>query len=203
MPDPRKDRPEVRATEYSGKPSDDRLCPTWVLTEGKEVLAALEKLAASQVKGGLYQGVDWDVEDPVIDPPTYCFCPRCLEAFRLAAKLPAEGKLTAEMMTKEYRKQWTDFRCGQNAALAAHVRAGVKAASPGIEFSMYSGYQGDYTREHYGVDWSLLAPLLDLGVAGYNGDRKAISPGNHFVITGNSDLNINNRFPFHEGTPTW
>jgi len=77
-------------------------------------------------------------------------------------------------MPKEYRQQWTDFRCAQNAQLAAHIRRGVKTGCPGITFSMYSGTQSVETREHYGMDWSLFAPVLDEAVAGYNGDRRAI-----------------------------
>lgn len=174
MRDLLKEHPEVAAVEYPDKPSRLVICPTWMLSEGTEVLAALERQMADAVKSGLYQGADWDLEAPIIDPPTHCFCPRCFEAFRKEAGLSPDVKLTPEMMTKEYRQQWTHFRCGQNAQLAAHIRKGVKVGCPGIAFSMYSGTQSVYTMEHYGVDWSLLAPLLDEAVAGYNGDRKAI-----------------------------
>jgi hypothetical protein len=80
-------------------------------------------------------------------------------------------QLTAEGVINDYRVQWTDFRCRQNAALVAVVRKGIKAGCPGIEFSAYSGYQSQWTKEHYGVDWSLIKPSLDLGMAGYNGKR--------------------------------
>ncbi|MEN6306034.1 MAG: sugar-binding protein [Armatimonadia bacterium] len=168
------DRPEVAAVEYPNKPSKSRLCPTWMLNEAPEVLKALEDDMAQAVSNGKYQGADIDVEDPVIDPPTYCFCPRCFAAFARQAGLPDDTKLTPEMMTKEYRDKWTAFRCGQNAQLVKHIGLGVKRGCPGIEFSVYSGTQGKYTMEHYGVDWKLMAPYLDLGIAGYGGARGAV-----------------------------
>ncbi|MBU1858326.1 MAG: carbohydrate-binding family 9-like protein, partial [Verrucomicrobia bacterium] len=106
MPDLLKQHPEAAAIEYPDKRSANRMCPTWTLTEGQEVLAALERdiaaqVISAQVKDGLHEGAVWDVEDPVVDPPTYCFCPRCFEAFRGEAKLPPDLKLTAPMMLKE------------------------------------------------------------------------------------------------------
>ncbi len=169
-----KERPEVVALEYSGKPSVNRLCPTWLLNEAPDALQCLEDDMAARVSNGKYQGADLDVEDPVVDPPTYCFCPRCFAAFRQAAGLAADVALTPQVILREHRDAWTAFRCAQNAELVKHVRDGCKRGCPGIEFSVYSGTQSRFTQEHYGVDWRLMAPHIDLGIAGYNGPRAAI-----------------------------
>ncbi|MBM3475730.1 MAG: hypothetical protein FJX75_20890 [Armatimonadetes bacterium] len=168
------EHPEFLAVDFKGQPIRHTLCPTWVLTEGTQVIEALEKWFLDTVNGTPYDGANWDLEQPVVDPPTFCTCARCLEAFRAFAKLPADVALNAETILASHREQWTTFRCTQNAEMAGKLKAIFAKAARPVEFSMYSGYQSTNTREHYGVDWSLLAPHLDLAIAGYGGDRGAI-----------------------------
>jgi hypothetical protein len=80
----------------------------------------------------------------------------------------------AGRILKQYRLPWTDFRCDQNAQLAGHLHAVCRKAAVPVEFSMYSGYQSQRTKEHYGVDWARLAPHLDFAIAGYGGGREQI-----------------------------
>jgi hypothetical protein len=168
------ERPDIRALEFPDKASKQYVCPTWLLSEGVPVLKAIHDAVVSQVDPGLYQSADWDYEYPVVDPPTICFCPRCLAAFRKSAGLPAGAEVTPQTVVDRYREAWVSFRCRQNADLAAHIRDAVRDAAPGVSFSMYSGFESLRTREHYGVDWALLAPLLDEVVVGYGGDRDSI-----------------------------
>ena len=158
--------PEWCATEYPDCPSAVYMCPTWALTEGEAALAAVENWVVANVRRTEYAGVDWDVEYPIVNPPTVCFCPRCVEAFRREAGLPVEARLTPEALVGEYRARWTDFRLRQNAQLVARVRHAVKSADPALPFDVYSGVQGTYAKERCGVDWTLLAPHLDLAMAG-------------------------------------
>ena len=58
--------------------------------------------------------------------------------------------------------------------MAGHLKRILNRANRPIEFSRYSGYQCRRTKEHYGVDWRLMAPHLDLGIAGYGGGRTQI-----------------------------
>lgn len=168
-----KAHPEAAAVDYPNKPNTHNFCPTWHL-QNPDARAMLERFVSGLVQGCNCQEVDWDLEAPVTDPPTFCFCPRCLAAFAAEEKLPADVKLTPESVIRDYRTPWTNFRCRQNAALGALLAGAVRATDPKLRFSMYSGYQTVSTREHYGVDWTLLQPFLDLGIAGYNGDRPAV-----------------------------
>jgi len=169
-----KQHPELQAVDFKGQRISHTFCPTWVLSEGTEVTDSLEKWLLGTLNTTPYQGANWDLEEPVVDPPTYCVCERCLQAFRAYAKLAPEAELSADTVLSKYRAEWTAFRCTQNAEMAGRLKAIVRKANRPVEFSMYSGYQSTYTKEHYGVDWSLLAPHLDLAIAGYNGEREAI-----------------------------
>jgi len=168
------EHPDLQALGFDGKRMAHTFCPTWVLTEGGSVVQALEEWFLQTVNETPYAGANWDLEQPVVDPPTFCVCERCLEAFRAFAKLPAEAELTAATILASHREAWTTFRCTQNAEMAGKLKGIFAKAKRPVEFSMYSGYQGTFTREHYGVDWSLLAPHLDLAIAGYGGDRSAV-----------------------------
>ncbi|MGQ9729644.1 MAG: hypothetical protein ACUVX8_00080, partial [Candidatus Zipacnadales bacterium] len=169
-----KEHPELQAVDFEGQRIERRFCPTWMLSEGQQALAALEEWLLGQVNSQLYHEANWDLEQPVIDPPTFCTCDRCLVAFREFASLPADTELTPALLLEKYPTEWTRFRCTQNAQLAGHIKAMLQKADHPIAFSMYSGYHSQKTQEHYGVDWSLLAPHLDLAIAGYGGARGAI-----------------------------
>lgn len=167
--------PEIRALGFDGKRSPHTLCPTWLLSEGDEVLAKLETWLLAAVAKGDYAGANWDLEQPVVDPPTFCICPRCLAAFRAWAKLPEDTVLDSKTLLAEHRALWTDFRCQQNADMAGQLRAMLRKSPHPVEFSLYSGYQCQRTKEHYGVDWARLAPHLDFAIAGYGGGAKSIA----------------------------
>ena len=169
-----KGHPDRQALHFKGSRQRARVCPTYALEEGSEFGRKLEAWVRRAAAGAAYDEVDIDYEVPVVDPPTFCFCPRCLAAFRAWAKLPQHDRLDAKIVVAKYRKAWTRFRCEQNAELIGRLALWIRSANPKLHVSAYSGYQCLRTREHYGVDWSLLAPHIDMGVAGYNGDRKAL-----------------------------
>ncbi|NOY81611.1 MAG: hypothetical protein GXP31_11500 [Kiritimatiellaeota bacterium] len=159
---------DCRQLNYDGKRAKDKACPTWMLSDGRARFNVMGDWIAARLKAdGGYDEVDWDYETPVVDPPTFCFCPRCLKAFAPSVHAdPAD--LTAEKVVEEYRDPWVAFRCRQNAEIAGLVAEQVHRVAPGTLFSVYSGHQNRRTREHYGVDWELMAKSVDLGIAGYN-----------------------------------
>ncbi len=164
----------LRALGFDGKRIKHQFCPTWVLADGDEVIDALEEWLLGVVNNEPYAGANWDLEQPVIDPPTFCVCERCLIAFRDFADLADATDLSGEILLSDYPSEWTDFRCTQNAELAGHIRAILDRADREIEFSLYSGHESNRTKEHYGVDWALMAPHLDLGIAGYGAPRETV-----------------------------
>lgn len=176
----RKAHPELGAIGFDGQARGDLFCPTWLLSPaGAEIRAALEKELIELVDHDGYTAVNWDIEQPVIlaeagsTPKGFCLCPRCLDAFRQQQKIAAAEKLDGQTILKQHRTAWVAMRCRQNADLVGHVARALKKCARPIEFSVYSGYQGQDTRERYGVDWQLLAPHLELGIAGYGGSRQA------------------------------
>lgn len=111
--------------------------------------------------------LSWDYEVPVDRPESIGFGPANLEAFRQFAKLPATVTLTRDVIVKDYRPQWVDFRCHQNAEVVKLLQEGVKAANPKCVFFVYSGYQSPHTQETYGINWEYVAPYLDEAWCGY------------------------------------
>ncbi|MFA5190277.1 MAG: hypothetical protein WC740_06100 [Verrucomicrobiia bacterium] len=176
-------RPELRAIGYDGKPVREHIfCPTWLLSvEAEGVRRAMEDELLELVERDRYTAVNWDIEQPVCLPGEggksmrgFCLCPRCLAGFRKQQAIAADEQLDAQTILARHKDAWVMFRCRQNAELVGQMRAALKRCRRTIEFSVYSGYQSDATRAQYGVDWALLAPHLDLAIAGYGGSRKMI-----------------------------
>ena len=152
-------RPELRAVGFDGKPTRGHFCPTWLLSpEGAEARRLMEEALLELVAREGYTAVNWDIEQPVVVEPEgggptlgFCLCPRCLEAFRKRQGLAKDEKLDPQAIVGKHRQAWAMFRCGQNAELVGHVRRALKRSGRPIEFSVYSGYQCQRTRERYGT----------------------------------------------------
>jgi len=171
-----KAHPEFHAMDFQGKEEKNFFCPTWFLSDdAAPVRAMLERWLLDSVNSAPYAGADWDLEQPVVDPPTFCTCERCLRAFREFATVAADTPLTPDLLLGEYRDRWVDFRCTQNAEMAGLLQATFARADRPVEFSIYSGFHSKRTMEHYGVDWSKLAPHLDMGIAGYGGSAESVA----------------------------
>lgn len=168
-------RPDLQAVDFDGKKQTHTFCPTWLLSEGDQVLQSLEARLLNVLATEPYAGANWDLEHPVVDPPTFCTCDRCLAAFRQFASIAADVEITTQTLLNEHRSAWVDFRCTQNAEMAGILRDMVHKADRPVEFSLYSGFQSTRTKEHYGVDWELMASKLDFGIAGYGGSEESIA----------------------------
>jgi hypothetical protein len=174
--------PELGATRMDGKPKAGLFCPTWLLSSaGAEMRRAMDEEVIATVNRDGYSAVNWDIEQTVLGAAAgndadrgFCLCARCQEAFRRPEKLDPGTRLDAEQLRSKHRQAWVTFRCQQNADLVGHLREALRRCQRPIEFSIYSGYQCQETREWYGVDWSLLASKIDLAIAGYGGSRKAL-----------------------------
>ena len=177
-----KQHADLRAIAFNGKPKGHLFCPTWLLSaQGAEMRRLMERELVEHVNRDGYTAVNWDIEQSVIAGADgqsadrgFCLCPRCLAAFRKERGIPGADTLDAATILEKHRQAWAMFRCKQNAELVGHMREALNACVRPIELSVYSGYQCQRTREWYGVDWALLAPHLDLAIAGYGGSRKVI-----------------------------
>ena len=166
--------PELQAVDFQGKAQASTFCPTWLLSEGDAVIKNLEEWMLAVLNEQPYAGANWDLEHPVVDPPTFCTCDRCINAFRQYAHIADDETITPDTLLAEHRDAWVDFRCMQNAQMAGILRDIVHKADRPVEFSLYSGYQSKRTKEHYGVDWAMMADKLDFAIAGYGGDKASI-----------------------------
>ena len=111
--------------------------------------------------------INWDYESSPMSSYLSCYCPRCLAAFRQAAGIPASEKLSGKIVRAKYGEAWSKFMLQRFADLAGKLNRAAKEVKPDVVFSVYSGYQSQHTREHYGVDWRLLTGKIDLAMCGY------------------------------------
>ena len=146
---------EIRALNFAGKREAHTACPTWLLSEGDAMLAEVGKGLLTAVADGDYAGANWDLEQPVVDPPHLLHLP----ALSRPPSAPGPScrptrRWTPRRSWSNTGATWTDFRCMQNAELAGRLRAMLRKSPHPVEFSLYSGYQCQRTKEHYGVDWA-------------------------------------------------
>jgi hypothetical protein len=165
------EHPESAATQKDGKTSQRSICPIALLDQPSDFLPLLREWLKATVVGGPYRHLDWDHETPVWQDGSICFDERCLGAFREFAGLPADAKVTRETVVADHEEKWIRFRCHLNARMAGVIGEMLREIDPELLYSVYSGFQSPRTRERYGVDWEMMAPQIDLGIAGYNGGR--------------------------------
>jgi hypothetical protein len=164
--------PDHAALQKNGAKSPNQICPTVLLDTDNEFIPKLRAWLAERIKANPYDMIDWDHEFPMNYPQSVCLCERCRKAFAAWARLDAVP--TPEQVWSRHEQQWITFRDLLNARMAGVIREACKAVAPKIPFSVYSGYETDRTRSLYGVDWALMKPYLDWGIAGYNGDRATL-----------------------------
>ncbi len=91
-----------------------------------------------------------------------CICPRCLRAFQDYLKLDHVPTLP-ECRTTLYEK-WVDFKCGQHIRVWTLMRQAARESNPAANFGIYTGPNGEQTRQCYGVDWGMSGPYLDIAM---------------------------------------
>ena len=161
-------REDARATTFSGALHVKRACPTYLLSsEGK----ALREVALSHIRREV-RALPCDIyctdyEVPISAPPTICFDARCIAAFRKFASIPAQVELTPQILIGKHIEKWTDFQLRNNLAILRTIQDAIKDVRPDAKYMVYSGYHCQYTKEHYGVDWELMRPAMDIACAGY------------------------------------
>ncbi|NLB95179.1 MAG: hypothetical protein GX785_05655 [Armatimonadetes bacterium] len=157
--------PQYRTVCLNGKVLDRVVSPAHLLEPDCPLRPLVRELAGKLAKQ--YPVLSWDYEVPVLLPQSIGFDAANLAAFRRFAKIPEAAPLTPEIVARDYRELWVDFRCRQNAEIAGLLQEGIKQANPECLFFVYSGYQGPNTRQTYGVNWEYMRPHIDQGWCGY------------------------------------
>ncbi len=159
------DHPQFSDATRDGKPLTNVVTPAHLLEPDCPVRQMIRGFVGKAARQ--HPVLSWDYEVPVAYPDSAGFGPSNLAAFHNFAHLPATVALTPEVVVRDYRPQWIDFRCRQNAEIVRLLQEGVKAANPTCMFFVYSGYQGAHTQETYGINWEYLAPHIDQAWCGY------------------------------------
>ncbi|MGC9317594.1 MAG: hypothetical protein ACP5KN_06095 [Armatimonadota bacterium] len=160
-----KQHPEHAAVGFDGERDDRRVCPEIMASPDSDAIAGLMDGILPGVRSGAIRGTWWDLEGPNVWD--VCFCDRCLRAFREFADIPSEIELTPEQIKADYADQWVRYCCGQSARIAQRMKTYAGEQGVDWELAVYCAIQHDHTREHYRVDWEMLAPHLDLATVSY------------------------------------
>ena len=147
-------------------------CPTLLREK-----AAQEFISQSYVKSQKakpFDIADWDMENNPFSGRASCFCRDCVSRFRQFAGLPKDVRLNRQIIEERYREEWIAFECRQVELIVRILRTIIKRHNPATVSSVYSGYQSPTNREHYSIDWALLAPQIDLACCGYGRSPKDI-----------------------------
>ena len=144
---------------------------------------ALKKL------GDIYYSM-WDWEYGTIE--LSCFCSRCKTAFKKFAKLPADAKLSDEVIATNHHQQWIKFRFDQSARHQLAMMKFLKEydiiltnwhPGGGIKLSDFDySLLGDAYEYHF-MGWpGSTLPLLGMGRDGFPGNNwKKQNPNIHLV----------------------
>lgn len=174
--------PQFAAITPEGKRSSRApVCPTHYLEKGNPWLKYhLDAIRRSVEVNGL-DGVFFDFEInaapymkyrpgniafPAGAPKKWrllCMCERCRKAFQSSIGLE-HAPSVEECSGDSLYEKWIDFRCRQNIELWKMVAQAVKSCNPNTTFAIYSGPAGNYSRQAYGVDWTMDAPYLDFAM---------------------------------------
>ena len=159
-----KKHPERALIKKDGSRDLTLLCPQYIRTPefGRWVDT---QMPAWLAKIGNPPVAEWDYEYRYNDGPFSCYCAKCSKEADVASR---------NRMTAYY---------------ARLMRDAMKRCKPDIKFVMYSGYQSEETKRHYGIDWSLFPGILDMVECGYGRSVKTLRDtykaiGNTPLVTG-------------------
>lgn len=154
----------LQAVKYNGSTDSSRLCPSAMLADGGKLLLENRTRQQEDIRAGS-DGVVWDLEGPYCWD--VCFCRSCTEKFRAFAGIPAETKLTPQIIRERYNGPWIDFCCRQSTEICRILRIRFKQINPKAKFGFYSGLPSFDTKETYRADWYDAIGDIDLALLSY------------------------------------
>lgn len=165
--------PNDRMVDSKGE-NIERVCPALLESDTPQWRWLTERIA-QWYKRIAPNIIHWDYEfNPFDAPYLACYCPRCLRRFKEAAGIDDDVELTPQRIEEKYPDQWIDFMTTRMATIAGRFRDEFKKLDSNVIFSVYSGYQSERTKEHYGVDWAKLNGNIDVASCGYGRDQERI-----------------------------
>ena len=113
----------------------------------------------------------WDFESSAFLGLAACYCQKCRTTFAKEFNLKQVPKSIAQIR-KSHSKEWVKFQTQNVAKIIKQLH--VETQKVKIPLSVYSGYQNDFTKENYSIDWSLLSGNIELAICGYGQAGKAL-----------------------------
>lgn len=172
--------PEAMILKADGKPDPKHFSYAWCMQHPNEFKALLVDYIRKNVTGK-YDGILNDNEEAALTRNRKgirgdIHSPRNIESFRKFASLPADEKLTPEIIARKYGDKWVDFRCWQSTWMARQLADAIDEADPTLGYGYYSGHKytgalAGFTRDFYATDWDMLAKDggIRFGSSGYYG----------------------------------
>lgn len=142
--------PERALIRKNGKADPTLVCPQYIRTP-EYARWVNEQMPGWLAKIGNPPVAEWDYEYRYDSGPFSCYCKKCIKESDVASR---------NRMTAYY---------------ARLLRDAMKRCDPKIKFVMYSGYQSEETKSHYGIDWSLLRGIVDMVECGYGRSEKTLA----------------------------
>ena len=153
-----------QAVKFNGSTDSARLCPTAMLADGGKLLLENRARQLADIRDGA-EGIVWDLEGPYCWD--VCFCSRCVEKFRSFAGIPADAKLSPQIIREQHNGPWIDFCCRQSTEICRILRHQFKQINPQAKFGFYSGLPSFDTKETYRADWYDAIGDIDLALLSY------------------------------------
>lgn len=157
---------------------DAYLCSTAIVQDADFKEYFYSRLKAWHKRWYSPNTINWDYESRVFETYLACFCDRCLKEFQKFAKLSSTP--TPAEIKKNHAKAWTVYMNQRMADVSGFFHTAIKTLLPGVDYSVYSGYQSEAHKSFYGLDWAMLRDKIGYAACGYS------RPYNELVDTRNA-----------------
>ncbi len=160
LPDYIKEHPDTAAVDFEGKPSNRMVCPEVFLDDTSGAFKLTFRRRTQNLTYCPPEGFDWDLEGPNVW--RYCFCKRCLNAFKKYANLPDDMKLTPKKIKSDklLSKKWIDFVLEQNKKLIIKWDKAISKFRPGARLHINGGAATNPHLIYERMDWKRYIPYI-------------------------------------------
>ncbi len=160
LPDYIKLHPSSAAIDFDGKPSKRMVCPEVFLDDTSGAFALTFRRRTQNLAYCPPEGFNWDLEGPSVWK--YCFCKRCIDAFKKYANLPVSLKLTPKKIKadKTLSRKWVDFVLDQNKRLIIKWDKAISNFRKGARLHINGGEATNPHLIYERMDWKRYIPYI-------------------------------------------